>query len=51
MIDRYFPHAMKMYTIQGSPKVHHFALKLLASRNSNERDVCDLDGQIDQNAS
>jgi hypothetical protein len=24
MIDSYFPHAMKMCTIQGSPKVHLF---------------------------
>jgi hypothetical protein len=26
MINSYFPHAMKMCTIQGSPKVHHFPL-------------------------
>jgi hypothetical protein len=41
MIDSYFPHAMKMCTIQGSPKVHYFPLSLLASENSNERDVFD----------
>jgi hypothetical protein len=41
MIDSYFPHAMKMCTIQGSPKVHHFPLWILASGNSNERDVFD----------
>jgi len=26
MIDSYFPHAMKMCAIQGSPKVQHFPL-------------------------
>jgi hypothetical protein len=26
MIDSYFSHAMKMCTIQGSPKVHNFPL-------------------------
>jgi hypothetical protein len=41
MIDSYFPHAMKMCTIQDSPKVHRFPLILLSSRNSNERDVFD----------
>jgi len=41
MIDSYFPHAMKMCTIQGSPKVHHFPLWLPAFENSNERDVFD----------
>jgi hypothetical protein len=41
MTDSYFPHAMKMCTIQGSPKVHYFPLWLLASGYSNERDVFD----------
>jgi hypothetical protein len=36
MIDSYFPHAMKMCTIQGSPTVHHFPLWLLASGNYND---------------
>jgi len=41
MIDSYFSHAMKICTIQGFPKVHHFPPWLLASRNYNERDVFD----------
>jgi hypothetical protein len=41
MLDSYFPHAMKMCTIQGSHKVQHFPLRFLASENSNERDVFD----------
>jgi hypothetical protein len=33
-LDRFFPHAMKMYTIQDSPKGTSFLLWLFASRNS-----------------
>jgi hypothetical protein len=39
MIDSYFPHAMKMCTIQGSPKVHLFLSDFLLLEIINKRDV------------
>jgi hypothetical protein len=41
MIDSYFPHAMKMCTIQGSPKIHLFLSDFLLLKILNKRDVFD----------
>jgi hypothetical protein len=41
MIDFHFPHAMKMCTIQGSPKVRLFLFDFLILEILNKRDVFD----------
>jgi hypothetical protein len=41
MIDSYFPHAMKMCTIQNFPKVHLFLSDFLLLEILNKRDVFD----------
>jgi hypothetical protein len=41
MIDSYFHHAMKMCTIQDSPKVHLFLSDFLLLEILNKRDVFD----------
>jgi hypothetical protein len=41
MLDSYFPHAMKMCIIQGSPKVHLFLSDCLLLEILNKRDVFD----------
>jgi hypothetical protein len=41
MIDSYFPHAMKMCTIQDSPKAHIFLSDFLLLEILNKRDVFD----------
>jgi hypothetical protein len=41
MINSYFPHAMKMYTIQGSPKVHLFLSDFLLLEILNKINVFD----------
>jgi hypothetical protein len=41
MIDSYFPHAMKICTIQGSPKVFIFLSDFLLLEILNKRDVFD----------
>jgi hypothetical protein len=40
-LGSYFPHAMKMYTIQYSPKVHLFLSDFLFLEILNKRDVFD----------
>jgi hypothetical protein len=45
MIDSYFPYAMKMCTIQDSPKVHLFISDFLLLEILNKRDIL-LDGQL-----
>jgi hypothetical protein len=41
-LDSYFPHAMKMCTLQGSPKVHLFVSDFLLLKILNTREVFDM---------